>query len=307
MSQTKLAYSVVDAFTSEPFAGNPAAVVFGGQELPDAALQRIAAEFNLSETVFLLPAQGSGSPAVRLRWFTPRTEVSFCGHATLAAVHALAETAGEPVAQVAVECAAGNLVVRVDDTPAAGRRYWLTMPPPELTESAVPADALLHALRMPRLADEIGPIFQTRDHDLLLLLANGGHVRSLVPDMAALERLSRSHGVRGICVASTDSGDPSVACISRFFAPAAGIPEDPVTGSVHGPLAAMLIGGRLVAPAQPNRWRFRCLQVPGNGRAGEVHVRAESRGAELAIEVGGCCATVMKGQTAVPLLQAAPG
>ena len=84
-----LEYSVVDAFTSQPFQGNPAAVVLGGDALTDAAMQRIAAEFNLSETVFVLPrSDGDAGRGVRLRWFTPQCEVSFCGHATLAAVHA---------------------------------------------------------------------------------------------------------------------------------------------------------------------------------------------------------------------------
>src|SRR5262245_46277922 len=128
----RLAYRIVDAFAAEPFNGNPAAVVFGGDELSDLCKQQIAAEFNLSETVFLLrPTESSDRPMVRLRWFTPLCEVSFCGHATLAAVHAYCEKAIETT-EIGIECAAGQLVVKIESGPSRLRRFWLSMPRPDL-------------------------------------------------------------------------------------------------------------------------------------------------------------------------------
>ena len=295
-----LEYCVVDAFTHSPFQGNPAAVVHGGDDLTDAAKQRIAAEFNLSETVFILrPTAHLTQPTVRLRWFTPQCEVSFCGHATLAAVHVFCESSGGTSMQLNVECAAGNLVVKIEPVSARGQRYWLAMPPAELREADVPRDRLDAALRLPAGEHQVCPLVRTRDNDLILLLSAGRTVTELVPDMAALERLSREHGIRGVSVASPDSGGPQIACISRFFAPAAGIGEDPVTGSVHGPLATLLIRNGVVPPTEPDRWSFCCRQLPANGRVGTIDVRAESRGEELAVEVGGACVTVMKGQLSI--------
>ena len=121
-------------------------------------------------------------------------------------------------------------------------------------------------------------------------------MRSLAPDFAALDRFSRQNDIRGVLVTSTDTGEDGVACISRFFAPAAGIPEDPVTGSVHGPLAELLIRCSRVPATRPNQWSFLCRQVPANGRVGDVHIRAESQAGELAIEVGGGCVTVVTGK-----------
>lgn len=292
-----LSYSVIDAFTREPFQGNPAAVVEGGDELSDDQVQRIAREFNLSETVFLLRPTGAGlKPAVRLRWFTPACEVSFCGHATLAAIHTFCERASELPTEVGVECAAGNLTMNVDSSSSAGRCYWLSMPDPQLHPAAVPIDKLLAALCVPRTSKQIGQTFETRDHDVIVFLDNGRDLRALAPDMSALDQLSRQHNIRGVSVASTDTTDPDVTCISRFFAPAAGIAEDPVTGSVHGPLAALLIREQRALAATPNHWSFVCRQVPANGRVGTVHVRAESHAGDLSIEIGGSCVTVMGGQ-----------
>jgi PhzF family phenazine biosynthesis protein len=294
-----LDYCVVDAFTITPFQGNPAAVVFGADGLTDSVRQQIAREFNLSETVFVLqPTARSELPAVRLRWFTPQCEVSFCGHATLAAIHAFGDRVGGAIDKVAVECAAGNLVVKLDSA-AAGRRYWLSMPRPGLELSELPAPAVFEALRLPSDARLTQPIYRTRDRDVIVFVARGQHLSTLDPNMAALDRLSREHSIRGVSVACLETGDPDVACISRFFAPAAGIPEDPVTGSVHGPLAALLVRESHVPAIAPNRWSFRCRQFAGNGRSGDVYVRAESRADELAIEIGGSCVTVMQGRLSI--------
>jgi PhzF family phenazine biosynthesis protein len=300
-----LKYRVVDAFTSRPFQGNPAAVVLDGDELSDSRMQQIAAEFNLSETVFVLhPASQQAGTCVRLRWFTPQCEVSFCGHASLAAIHSFCESAFEEGlaarrSDVAIQCAAGNLSMKIESAPDGARRYWLSMPRPDTYPVDFATNLLIDALQLPPQAECQGSAYRTRDRDVIVFLSSGEHLRSATPDMAKLDRLSRHHDVRGVSVASIDSGDASVACISRFFAPAAGIAEDPVTGSVHGPLAALLIHGSHVQPVRPGQWSFLCRQVPRSGRVGNVHVRAETRSAELAVEVGGSCVTVMSGRISV--------
>jgi PhzF family phenazine biosynthesis protein len=291
-----LDYRVVDAFSAIPFQGNPAAVVLGGDELTDGQMQQLAAEFNLSETVFVLrPSSPGPATGVRLRWFTPLCEEAFCGHATLAAIHTVCERS-QAEADIAVECAAGNLRVRVEPTGPAGQRYWLSMPAPGLAESQLPHERLLAILGVSGDPDSVGPIFRTRDRDVIVLLNSGRQLRSLAPDMVALARFQHEHAVRGACVATTDTGRSDIACISRFFAPGDGVAEDPVTGSVHGPLAALLIRTGRVAPVASGRWAFDCQQVPGNGRLGVVYIRAESRGEDPSIEIGGSCVTVMSGR-----------
>jgi PhzF family phenazine biosynthesis protein len=295
-----LEYRVVDAFASQPFQGNPAAVVLQADALTDSQMQQLAAEFNLSETAFVLrTTPGINEPAIRLRWFTPQCEVSFCGHATLAAVHAFCEQAQESPSQLGIQCAAGNLGVRIDATQAATRRYWLSMPRPDITLAPDTIAQLLESLQLQNRANGIVSAHRTRDRDLILFMSDGKLLCEMRPDMSRLESYCLQHDTRGVCVASTDSGDLTVACISRFFAPAAGIAEDPVTGSVHGPLTALLIGGSHISPIEPGRWSFLCRQVPRNGRVGNVHVRAELLDTSLAVEIGGACVTVMSGRIAI--------
>jgi PhzF family phenazine biosynthesis protein len=273
-------------------------VVFGGDDRDDARLQQIAAEFNLSETVFVLrPTQCGNRRRVRLRWFTPRCEVGFCGHASLAAVHAYCEISGES-SDVDLECAVGNLRMQVESA-ATGMRYWLTMPDPALRKADFSTDMLFQSLRIASSSARQASAWLTRDRDIVVLLACGDDVRNLKPEMGTLDSVTRHENLRGVCVASLDTGDTGVACISRFFAPAAGIPEDPVTGSVHGPLGTLLIERFEVPAVDPERWAFRCQQLPANGRVGEVQVRAQRREGALAVEVGGACCTVMRGHVVV--------
>ena len=131
-------YYVIDAFTRERFAGNPAAVVLDTDGLDDLEMQQIAAEFNLSETTFVLPPQ-TAEAAVRFRWFTPTTEVSMCGHATIAGVHALLESSrfrlddAESTA-LGIDTLSGSLKAYVEAIPGKvpGQMIWLDLPSPRL-------------------------------------------------------------------------------------------------------------------------------------------------------------------------------
>ena len=201
----------VDAFTSHVFSGNPAAVCILDSWLDDNLLQSIAAENNLSETAFLV----RNDDGFDLRWFTPRTEVALCGHATLASAFALFTCRDWQEEKIRFRTRkSGQLVV--------GRRNDLLEMdfPSRPAHSIAPPPGLKEALGVTPIAvlDSV--------EDLMFVLESEKAVRELHPDFPALERLE----CRGIIVTSRGSRSDFV---SRFFAPAVGIPEDPVTGSAH--------------------------------------------------------------------------
>ncbi|MDP7051204.1 MAG: PhzF family phenazine biosynthesis protein [Verrucomicrobiota bacterium] len=207
----------VDAFTAKPFAGNPAAVCLLKEEGEADWMQSVAAEMNLSETAFLTPQKdGFG-----LRWFTPKTEVDLCGHATLASAHVLWETdrlASDEVARF--DTCSGGLTARQDGD-------WIELDFPVTRAEPVEPP--------PGLSDMIGsvPKFVGRSRfDLLIELADATELHELEPDFVGLSHLP----VRGFIVTAR-SDMPEYDFLSRFFAPAAGINEDPVTGSAHCTLA----------------------------------------------------------------------
>lgn len=218
---------IVDAFTDRPFAGNPAGVLLldSGSFPGDRWLQQVAAEVNLSETAFAHPLTGAPDAAWALRWFTPTTEVGLCGHATLATAHVL-RTSGAAQGEIAFRTRAGVLTA---DANGDGS-ITLDFPAAPLTPASLP-DGLAEALGAAALAVlDTGPDCG----DLLVELADEAAVRALVPDFAALARLSQ----RGV-IATAVAADPSAGYdfVSRGFFPAVGIDEDPVTGSAHTALA----------------------------------------------------------------------
>jgi PhzF family phenazine biosynthesis protein len=202
----------LDAFTSRRFAGNPAAVVVLEAFVDDALMQAVAAENNLSETAFVVPdARG----AYRLRWFTPILEVPLCGHATLAAAAVALGQLQPDRDSVVFHTASGSLSVHREDD---GFRIDL----PARTVTAVPTPATL--------SDALGivPVESASDGgNYLALLATAADVESLAPDLGAMARLDRT----GVVV--TAPGEGAYDFVSRYFAPAKGIPEDPVTGGAH--------------------------------------------------------------------------
>ena len=206
----------VDAFTDRPFRGNPAAVcVFSANDPVDQPwMHAVAAEMNLSETAFVWPR---GDGAFELRWFTPTVEVDLCGHATLAAAHVLWESGKlAPDRAAAFYTKSGVLTVK-------RRAGWIDMDfPAEPAAAAEAPPALIEALGV--RAKFIG----RNRLDYLVEVADEGALRNVEPDYRLLKNVTG----RGVMVTSrSDSGDYDF--VSRFFAPAAGIDEDPVTGSAH--------------------------------------------------------------------------
>jgi predicted PhzF superfamily epimerase YddE/YHI9 len=205
----KLPLYQVDAFTQRLFGGNPAAVVLLDAWLPDGVLQAIAAENNLAETAFVIP-RPEVSP---LRWFTPEVEMDLCGHATLAAADVLFRYRFPALARLAFSTRSGELVVT-----RAGALLKMDFPARPGRPVAV-TEALAAALgARPREA------YLARD--LLAIFDTESEVRALAPDFARVAALD------AFAVIASAPGD-TVDFVSRFFAPGAGIAEDPVTGSSH--------------------------------------------------------------------------
>jgi PhzF family phenazine biosynthesis protein len=221
---------IIDAFTDRPFAGNPAAVcLLDADAWPDEAwMQQVAAEMHLSETAFAHPLTDDAEADWALRWFTPEVETNLCGHATLATAHAMHRDRGTP-GTVRFMSRSGVLVAHTadDDT--------ITLDFPAAPANEVPApDGLAQALgATPQATYATGAL-----GDLLAVLDDEAAVRALAPDLGAIARIARRDGIRGIVATASAAGpDAGYDFVSRFFAPADGIPEDPVTGSAHTALA----------------------------------------------------------------------
>ena len=240
-------YFVVDAFTDRPFAGNPAAVVPLSNWRPDKWLQDVAMEINLSETAYFVRAQDG----FELRWFTPEIEVDLCGHATLAAAKIIAHfgLAGS-ASEVEFSTRSGRLVARLQDE-------QITLDFPSDLETPVdPPAELIAALSVH--ASYVG----RGKFDYLVEVESEAVVRAVQPDFRRLAAVS----MRGVIVTARSS-DPRFDFVSRFFAPAAGVDEDPVTGSAHCCLATY--------------WHKRL------GKTRLAAYQASARGGTLSVEIAG--------------------
>lgn len=296
-------YYVVDAFTNERFAGNAAAVVLDAEGLGDGDMRSIAAEFNLSETTFVLPTDARGA-CVRFRWFTPTAEVAMCGHATIAGVHAMVESGKlrrsdpAPSDSIGIDTLSGVLSAFIEEVPGSRgeRMIWLDLPTPVLSDYRIDEACLASVLGLASDSFEPDlPPARTQDDDVLVFVRNVGILNDARPDPRTLGELQEKEDMRGLCLATTRSLTPSIHVQSRFFAPAVGIDEDPVTGSVHGPLAAYLVRHNL-APTLDGTAGLMCVQGKAGGRTGLVYALARIEPDDTcAVRIGGRAVTAMRG------------
>jgi PhzF family phenazine biosynthesis protein len=251
----------VDAFTDKPFAGNSAAVCVLPESRDESWMQSVALEMNLSETAFLV-RQAVG---YQLRWFTPAVEVDLCGHATLASAHALWEEGRlRPDEQARFYTRSGLLTARRSGD-------WIEMDFPAKPEEAAPApDGLIEALGAS--AKYVG----RNAFDYIVELDSEDTLRRLKPDFTLLQKIP----VRGVIVTSRAA---DYDFVSRFFAPASGINEDPVTGSAHCCLGPFW-------RARLNKTEFVAYQA--SARGGVVRVRLEGD----RVLLGGQAVTVLRGE-----------
>ena len=199
----------IDAFTDTPFRGNPAAVIPLETWLPDNTMQSIAEENNLSETAFFVPKD----EGFHLRWFTPKTEVDLCGHATLAAAYVLFNILGHNKERIEFESKSGILtVLKKDDL--------LVMDLP--AQTPVPCNVPYEIVK----AFDRTPIECLRSEDYIVVFETESDILSIKPDIAYLQKLD----LRGVIITAKSR---QYDFVSRFFAPKHGIDEDPVTGSAH--------------------------------------------------------------------------
>jgi PhzF family phenazine biosynthesis protein len=267
----------VDSFTDRAFAGNPAAVCVMEKARDAAWMQNVAREMNLSETAFVVPragasasaGAGAGDGALDLRWFTPAVEVDLCGHATLAAAHVLWESKRLREDQAArFETKSGTLTCVKKDR-------WIEMDFPATAPAKAPAPAgMLEALGV-KIPGFVG---RTR-FDYLVEVASEQELRAMAPDFGKLKRAE----ARGVIVTSRATASKEFDFVSRFFAPQAGVDEDPVTGSAHCALAPF--------------WRERLAkdsmvgyQASARGGIVRVNVRGDR------IILGGQAITVLRGE-----------
>lgn len=255
-------YTVVDAFTSSAFRGNPAAVVVLDSPADESWMRLVAREFNLSETAFAHP-EGPEGDVWRLRWFTPAVEVDACGHATVATTRVLLDE-GRADGTVAFDTRSGRLTCWAD-----GEQVVMDWPA-DPCERPVDRTVVARALGVPVERAGGGRQF------LLAEVADADTVRLLDPDLPAVAGL----GSTGLIATARGDGDADV--VSRVFAPQAGIPEDPVTGSAHcclGPWWAGRVGAE-----------FRAEQLSSRGGRVDVRVTGER------VRLGGNAVTVATGR-----------
>jgi PhzF family phenazine biosynthesis protein len=254
----------VDAFTDQPFRGNPAAVCLLDREVDEGWMQAVAAEMNLSETAFVGADRGDGT--LPLRWFTPAAEVDLCGHATLASAHVLWREAEVPAAaEIRFATRSGVLTARDD-----GGEIQLDFPATPPTPAEAPA-GLEEALGVP-----LRQVGRSR-FDYLVEVGSEREVRELEPDFWRL----RSVATRGLIV--TAAAAPPYDFVSRFFAVAVGIDEDPVTGSAHcclSPFWSQRLG------------RTDLLGFQASRRGGVVRTRLKGD----RVVLGGRAVTVLRGE-----------
>lgn len=258
---------VVDAFTDVAFRGNPAAVVLLPEERPPSWMQSVATEMRHSETAFVVVGDGRRETGYPLRWFTPRTEVDLCGHATLAAAHVLGGR---------VEF----ITRRSGRLSCVAEGGWVEMDFPADDLSEVPASG-----NLPELFGEVAieAVARGRD-DLLVQVADEKEVKKVVPDFAGIAALSRKLSVRGVIVTGRGQGERSF--VSRCFYPEVGVPEDPVTGSAHCTLASWW---------SPRLGVTEMMAEQASTRGGRIRLRL----ADNRVHLGGQAVGVLRGSLLV--------
>ena len=272
----QLAFKQVDVFTAKPFLGNPVAVVIGAESLGAEEMQRIAGWTNLSETTFLLPPTAPGA-SYRLRIFTPRRELPFAGHPTIGSAHAALESGFAKAIddKLKQECGAGVLDLSVEEG-----RIFVKAPQPKTRRVDAPLFRVKSALRV-----DVGPVWVVAD------LGDARAVDTLEPDMAAIAELSRALEASGVTVFGR-TGNAATPLHVRSFAPAHGIPEDPVCGSGNISVAAYLRETGLLEEFGSRYTARQGMQVGRDGRV-QVRVSADS------IQIGGEAVTCVDGNLRV--------
>jgi len=278
-----LPFQQVDVFTSVPFKGNPVAVVLDGNSLSTQAMQAIAGWTNLSETTFVCTPTDARAD-YRLRIFTPRSELPFAGHPTIGSAHAVLRYGLKPktAGRLIQECGKGLVTLALDD-----RRLFLSLPKPQLRDvPALQLDAMAAALGISASTVHAKAVIDVGVVWITLQLDSARAVTRLEPDLACIAAAT-PRGVAGVTVFGLTPAGGEVQLEVRSFAPAEGVPEDPVCGSGNGCVAALVKRDRLLAGPTYVASQGGCV-----GRDGRVEVRFAD---DDTIWLGGQAVTCVEG------------
>lgn len=290
-----LRYRVVDVFTEEALLGNPLAVLPDAPDLDTATMQRIAKEFNLSETVFIYPPANDAAVA-RLRIFTPQRELPFAGHPTVGSAFVLIDEGRAPATRFNLEEGVGPVPIRVDQ--GARPLIWLRTPPIREGRTVDRAEAARAVgLDPDDLLDTPPQVFGAGNPSIFVAARDAAAVDRAVPDRAAYSNILRQSGEdAALLMIFARVSDGAYA---RLFMPQEGFGEDPATGSATGPLAAYMMRHALVAAK--NGTRFVSEQGTKMGRQSFLHVLVNGENGSEGIEVGGYVAPLASGTLTVPV------
>jgi PhzF family phenazine biosynthesis protein len=290
---------LVDAFTSTPFTGNPAAVVPDATGLDEATMRGVAAELARPATAFLRTMASSGNRG--LRWFSPSgIELTLCGHGTVAAAHVLAARGEAPRGRLVFETPRHRLAITLEGSETS-RTAWFEPDCPRWAPESGDLSPFLAALGLP--AESLArwaPPARTSEQDLLIPVDTLETLRALTPDLSGLGRLAKARGVRGVVLTTRETRQPDALTHSRNFVPHFGIAEDFATGSSHAAIGAWLweTGG---LPAADGVARFRAEQGDFQGRPGRLAVEVHGvPGRATRVRVGGQAAIVLTGRLSLP-------
>lgn len=302
-SQSRVFIRQVDAFTDRPLSGNPAGVVTQAAGLSDEQMQLIARECAVSETAFVLPATNPNAD-LRIRWFTPQTEVPLCGHATIAAFHTLAEEGAYGMSapgsySFVLETLSGNLPVTVEKGPSHAEVFF-GLGLPDFNRAG---QFKLDVMRILNISlaefENRMPIMKT---DYLYVPIRRLHtIFSMKPNMYAMAQFLTNRNLTGICVFTTETVERGSSVHSRFFAPTIGINEDPVTGSSNGPLGVYLYQHGDID--RPDNGTITIVGEQGDviGRKGRVTIRMTVRDKNVtSVKIGGRAVTIFSGDMLLP-------
>ncbi|MEK9138043.1 MAG: PhzF family phenazine biosynthesis protein [Bacteroidota bacterium] len=308
----------VDAFTDTPLTGNPAGVVIDANGLTDGEMQVIAREMSVPETAFILPSSVKGAD-LRIRWFSPTTEVPLCGHATIASFHALAEEglfgmSRDGTYRFTLETRSGLLPVTVEAS-RTSIDVWLGLNLPSFTRASTQKLDVMRILNI-SLEDFESRLPIVADKYIYVPIRRLHTVYALQPNIFAVSQFLANRNLFGLCAFTTETVDRASSVHSRFFAPNMGINEDPVTGSANGPLGVYLFehglldelpgvqrtrrtASGIAQVSEPHNALVTLLAEQGDsiGRKGRVKVQLSVSGKVVtAVSIGGRAVTVFDGE-----------
>ena len=300
-SMRKFRMKQVDVFTDRPLTGNPLAVVLDGEGLSSDEMQAIAREMNLSETTFVLPPT-KREANYRVRIFTPKMEIPFAGHPSIGTAYALVEegriTVKQGVTRFWQELGIGVLPIEIEKNKDGGYFITMTQGQPILGQVLKDMRKVVDALRIP--VDQIGygnlpvQISSTGLNQLMIPVRSLKRVQDLSPSFELLKDFEKSLNATGCCVFTLETSNPDAFVHMRFFAPEAGVNEDPATGSAAGALGAYLAAHGIFGTKSPVS--FVIEQGSEIQRPSRIVVTVQQADGAPVVKVGGSAVTVLNGE-----------